>query len=193
MDGSILFLAMPSINESIMPTTDQSLWILDVYGFVVGSLLVAFGNLGDRFGRKNLLLAGAAVFGVSSVCGAFAPSPGFLIGARTLMGLGGATLLPSCLAVISELFPDAAQRARAIGIFAATFAAGFVIGPIIGGIMLNHFWWGAVFLINAPVIAAFLCLAPILLKEVRGSRPGRIDIPSVALSAGGIFLFVYGV
>lgn len=193
MDGSILFLAMPSINESIMPTTDQSLWILDVYGFVVGSLLVAFGNLGDRFGRKKLLLAGAAVFGISSVCGAFAPSPGFLIGARTLMGLGGATLLPSCLAVISELFPDAAQRARAIGIFAATFAAGFVIGPIIGGIMLNHFWWGAVFLINAPVIAAFLCLAPILLKEVRGSRPGRIDIPSVALSAGGIFLFVYGV
>lgn len=193
MDGSILFLAMPSINESIAPTTDQSLWILDVYGFVVGSLLVAFGNLGDRFGRKKLLLAGAAVFGASSVCGAFAPSPGFLISARTLMGLGGATLLPSCLAVISELFPDAAQRARAIGIFAATFAAGFVIGPIIGGIMLDRFWWGAVFLINAPVIAAFLCLAPILLKEVRGSRPGRIDIPSVALSAGGIFLFVYGV
>ena len=95
--------------------------------------------------------------------------------------------------VISELFPDAAQRARAIGIFAATFAAGFVIGPIIGGIMLDRFWWGAVFLINAPVIAAFLRLAPILLKEVRGSRPGRIDIPSVALSAGGIFLFVYGV
>ena len=108
---------MPSINESIAPTTDQSLWILDVYGFVVGSLLVAFGNLGDRFGRKKLLLAGAAVFGASSVCGAFAPSPGFLIGARTLMGLGGATLLPSCLAVISELFPDAAQRARAIGIW----------------------------------------------------------------------------
>ena len=100
----------------------------------------AFGNLGDRFGRKKLLLAGAAVFGASFVCGAFAPSPGFLIGARTFMGLGGATFLPSCLAVISELFPDAAQRARAIGIFAATFAAGFVIGPIIGRIMLDRFW-----------------------------------------------------
>lgn len=193
MDGSILFLAMPSINEAIHPTTDQSLWILDIYGFAVGSLLVTFGNLGDRFGRKKLLLIGAAVFGIGSACSAFAPSAEILIGARALMGLGGATLLPSCLAVISELFPNAAQRARAIGIFAATFAAGFVIGPIVGGILLNHFWWGSVFLINIPVIIAFLGFAPTLLKEVHGSRPGKIDIPSVIMSAAGLLLAIYGI
>jgi permease, MFS len=193
MDGSILFLAMPSINEAIQPTTEQSLWILDIYGFTVGSLLVTFGNLGDRFGRKKLLLIGASAFGVGSTCSAFASSPEILIGTRALMGLGGATLLPSCLAVISELFSDAVRRARAIGVFAATFSAGFVIGPIVGGVMLNRFWWGSVFLINVPVIVVFLCLAPILLKEVHGSRPGRIDILSIVLSATGLLLAIYGV
>lgn len=193
MDGSILFLATPSINEAIQPTTDQGLWILDIYGFVVGSLLITFGNLGDRFGRKRLLLLGAVVFGVGSLCGAFSPTPELLIASRALMGLGGATLLPSCLAVISELFGNPVQRARAIGIFAATFAAGFVIGPIVGGALLNHFWWGSVFLINIPVVVLFLCLAPILLKEVHGSRPGKIDLPSVVLSAVGILLAIYGV
>lgn len=193
MDGSILFLAMPSIAEAIQPTTDQSLWILDIYGFAVGSLLITFGNLGDRFGRKKLLLIGATVFGIASLCAAFSPTPGLLIASRALMGIGGATLLPSCLAVISELFENPAQRARAIGIFAATFAAGFVIGPIVGGVLLNHFWWGSVFLINIPVIVLFLCLAPILLKEVHGSRPGRIDLLSVVLSAVGLLLAIYGV
>lgn len=193
MDGSILFLAMPSINEAIQPSTDQSLWILDIYGLAVGSLLITFGNLGDRFGRKKLLLLGAVVFGVGSVCGAFSPTPEALIASRALMGLGGATLLPSCLAVISELFENPAQRARAIGIFAATFAAGFVIGPIVGGVLLNHLWWGSVFLINIPVIVVFLVAAPRLLREVHGTRPGKIDLPSVALSAVGLLIAIYGV
>lgn len=193
MDGSILFLAMPSINEAIRPTTDQALWILDIYGFAVGSLLITFGNLGDRFGRKKLLLIGATVFGIGSLCGALSPTPELLIASRALMGLGGATLLPSCLAVISELFQNPAQRARAIGIFAATFAAGFVVGPIVGGVLLNHFWWGSVFLINIPVIVLFLCLAPVLLKEVHGSRPGKIDLLSVVLSAVGLLVAIYGV
>lgn len=193
MDGSILFLAMPSINEAIQPTSDQSLWILDIYGFAVGSLLITFGNLGDRFGRKKLLVLGAVVFGVGSLCGAFSPTPEALIASRALMGLGGATLLPSCLAVISELFSNPTQRARAIGIFAATFAAGFVIGPIIGGILLNHFWWGSVFLVNIPVIVVFLLAAPVLLREVHGARPGKIDLPSVVMSASGLLLAIYGV
>ncbi|TLM80925.1 MFS transporter [Pseudarthrobacter sp. NamE5] len=193
MDGSILFLAMPSINEAIRPTTDQSLWILDIYGFAVGSLLITFGNLGDRFGRKKLLLIGATVFGIGSLCGALSPTPELLIASRALMGVGGATLLPSCLAVISELFQNPAQRARAIGIFAATFAAGFVIGPIVGGLLLNHFWWGSVFLINIPVIVLFLFLAPVLLKEVHGSRPGKIDLLSVVLSSIGLLVAIYGV
>jgi DHA2 family multidrug resistance protein-like MFS transporter len=193
MDGSILFLAMPSISEAIQPSTAQDLWILDIYGFAVGSLLITFGNLGDRFGRKRLLLIGASIFGVGSVCGAFAPTPEALIAARALMGLGGATLLPSCLAVITELFVHPGERARAIGIFAATFAAGFAIGPIAGGFLLAHYWWGSVFLINVPIIIAFLCAAPILLREVHGSRPGRIDIPSVVLSTSGLLLAIYGV
>ncbi len=193
MDGSILFLAMPSINEAIRPTTDQSLWILDIYGFAVGSLLITFGNLGDRFGRKNLLMLGAMTFGIGSLCAAFSPMPELLIASRALMGLGGATLLPSCLAVISELFENPIQRARAIGIFAATFAAGFVIGPIVGGILLKHFSWGSVFLINIPVIALFLIMAPVLLREVHGARPGKIDLLSVASSAVGLLIAIYGI
>jgi DHA2 family multidrug resistance protein-like MFS transporter len=193
MDGSILFLAMPSIGEGINPTSDQSLWILDIYGFVVGSLLITFGNLGDRFGRKRLLMVGAVVFGIGSLCAAFAVTPTLLIASRGLMGLGGATLLPSCLAVISELFEDPAARARAIGIFAATFAGGFVIGPILGGFLLSRFWWGSAFLVNIPVVAAFLCLAPALLKETRGNRAGKIDLPSVALSALGLAASIFGV
>lgn len=193
MDGSVLFLAMPSINEAIQPSTGQSLWTLDIYGFVVGSLLITFGSIGDRFGRRKLLLIGATIFGIGSLCGAFSPTPELLIASRVLMGLGGATLLPSALAVIAELFENPSQRARAIGIFAATFAAGFVIGPIIGGVLLNFFWWGSVFLINIPIVILFLFAAPILLKEVHGSRPGKIDFLSVVLSTVGLFLAIYGV
>lgn len=192
MDGSILFLAMPSISAALEPTTEQSLWILDIYGFAVGSLLITFGNLGDRFGRKRLLLIGAVVFGIGSVCGAFSPTPELLILSRALMGVGGATLLPSCLAVISELFEDSTQRARAIGIFAATFAAGFVIGPILGGVLIGAFWWGSVFLINIPIVIVFLCVTPVLLREVRGSRPGKIDLLSVVASASGLLLVISG-
>src|SRR5687768_8021846 len=193
MDGSILFLAMPRISQALAPTADQALWILDIYGFVVGSLLIAFGNIGDRYGRLRLLMIGAAVFGIGSAGAAFAPSPELLIAFRALMGLAGATLLPSALAVLSELFADPRRRAQAIGIFAATFAAGFAVGPVVGGQLLSRFWWGSVFLINLPVVAAFLVLAPILLREVRGRRPGRVDALSVALSAAGLLLTIYAI
>ncbi len=193
MDGSILFLAMPSITEAISPTADQALWILDIYGFAVGSLLVAFGSIGDRYGRLKLLMIGATVFGIGSAGAAFAPNPELLIACRALMGVAGATLLPSALAVLSELFPDPKQRARAIGIFAAAFAAGFAVGPIVGGTLLGQFWWGSVFLVNLPVIVVFLVLAPVLLREVRATRTGRIDLLSVLASAGGLLLTIYGI
>ncbi|MEU4391096.1 MFS transporter [Kribbella sp. NPDC023855] len=192
MDGSILFLAMPRISQALTPGADQTLWILDVYGFAVGSLLIAFGNIGDRYGRRRLLMIGAAAFGAGSVMAAFAPNAELLIAARALMGIAGATLLPSALAVLSELFSDARRRAQAIGIFAAVFAAGFAIGPIVGGLLLERFWWGSVFLINLPVIALFLLFAPALLGEVRTTRPGRVDILSVVTSAAGLLLFIYG-
>lgn len=146
------------------------------YGFAVGSLLIAFGNIGDRYGRLKLLMTGAIFFGIGSMAAALAPTPELLIGARALMGIAGATLLRSVLAVLSELFTDPRRRAQAIGIFAATFAAGFAIGPVIGGALLERFWWGSVFLVNLPVIALFLCFAPVLLSEFRAGRPGRAAV-----------------
>ncbi|WP_026065828.1 MFS transporter [Actinoalloteichus spitiensis] len=193
MDGSILFLAMPRVSQALTPTADQALWILDIYGFAVGSLLIAFGGIGDRYGRLRLLMIGATVFGIGSAAAAFAPSAELLIASRVVMGVAGATLLPSALAVLSELFVDPRRRAQAIGIFAAAFSAGFAIGPVLGGVLLERFWWGSVFLINLPVIAMFLVLAPILLREVRSTRPGRVDALSVVTSAVGMLLTIYGV
>ncbi|TDC23286.1 MFS transporter [Kribbella albertanoniae] len=193
MDGSVLFLVMPELTTELRPTADESLWILDVYGFAVGSLLVAFGNIGDRYGRLKLLMIGAALFGTSSAGASFAQTPEQLIGLRALMGIAGATLLPSALAVLGELFPDARQRSRAIGIFAAAFAAGFAIGPVAAGQLLDRFWWGSVFLINLPVVAVFLVLAPFLLRDVRAVRPGKVDVLSVLTSASGLLLTVYAV
>ncbi|MEV6214726.1 MFS transporter [Nocardia sp. NPDC051833] len=193
MDGSVLFLAMPAITDALTPSADQSLWILDSYGFAVGSLLIAFGAIGDRYGRLRLLLVGAAVFGIASAAAAFAPSAEILIGLRVLMGVAGATLLPSALAILSTLFADPRARAQAIGIFAATFAAGFAIGPIVAGQLLTRFWWGSVLLINLPVLLVFLLLAPVLLREVRAPGTGRVDGASVLASAGGLLLTMYAV
>jgi DHA2 family multidrug resistance protein-like MFS transporter len=193
MDGSVLFLAMPKLTAALTPTADQSLWILDIYGFAVGSLLIAFGSIGDRYGRRRLLMIGAAVFGLSSAGASFASTAEQLIAARALMGVAGATLLPSALAVLSELFPDPRRRAQAIGIFAAAFAAGFAVGPVVAGQLLSRFWWGSLFLINLPVVAAFLLLAHILLREVRATRPGRVDAPSVLSSAAGLLLTIYAI
>lgn len=193
MDGSVLYLAMPKITSSIIPTADQSLWILDIYGFVVGSLLVAFGNIGDHYGRLKLIMCGAIIFGVGSTGAALSTSPNMLIMSRAVMGLGGATLLPSGLAILSNLFLNPKQRAQAIGIFAATFAAGFAIGPIIGGLLLSRFEWGAVFFINIPVIVLFLIFSPIVLKEVKETNYGKIDLISLLLSFAGILLFTYSI
>lgn len=191
MDGSVLYLAMPKITSSIVPTADQSLWILDIYGFVVGSLLVVFGNIGDHYGRLKLIMCGAITFGIGSTMAALSTSPEMLIISRAVMGLGGATLLPSGLAILSNLFLNPRQRAQAIGIFAATFAAGFAIGPIIGGLLLSRFEWGAVFFINIPVVILFLIFSPIVLKEVKESNYGKIDGLSLILSFTGILLFTY--
>ncbi|MFE3543308.1 MFS transporter [Nocardia sp. NPDC059177] len=193
MDISVLFLAMPTLTVDLEPSAAQQLWILDIYGFMLAGLLITMGNLGDRIGRRNILLAGAAVFGLASVLAAFAPSAGVLIVARVLMGIGGATLLPSSLALISNLFPDARQRATAIGIWTAFFAGGSAVGPIIGGLLLHHFWWGSVFLINIPVLAILLVFGAFLLPEHRSAALGPIDLPSVALSIGGILPLVYGI
>lgn len=193
MDGSILYLVMPTLTNDLAPTAGQALWILDSYGFAVGALLIAFGNLGDRYGRRRLILLGAFVFGIGSAGAAFSPTPELLIGFRVLMGIGGATLLPSGLAVLSELFVNKRQRSTAIGIYAATFAAGFAVGPVIGGVLLSFFDWGSVFLINVPVVVLVLVFAPIVLRRGAPRRTGRIDLLSIILSASGLLAVVYAV
>ncbi|MFE3099280.1 MFS transporter [Nocardia tengchongensis] len=193
MDMSVLYLAMPTLTQSLDPSATQQLWILDIYGFMIAGLLITMGNLGDRIGRRNILLAGATVFGIASALAAFAPTAGVLIAARALMGLGGATLLPSSLALISTLFPEDRARATAIGVWTAFFAGGSAVGPIIGGVLLHHFWWGSVFLINAPVLLVLLAFGPLLLPEHRAAVLGRLDWVSVLLSIGGILPIVYAV
>ncbi|MFI1917626.1 MFS transporter [Nocardia sp. NPDC020380] len=193
MDMSVLYLAMPTLTDSLDPSAAQQLWILDIYGFMIAGLLITMGNLGDRIGRRNILLAGASIFGLASILAAFAPSAGVLIAARALMGMGGATLLPSSLALISTLFPEARARATAIGVWTAFFAGGSAVGPIIGGVLLHHFWWGSVFLINIPVLLVLLVFGPLLLPEHKSTGRGPLDLPSVALSIGGILPLVYAV
>ncbi|MGV9677958.1 MFS transporter [Nocardia sp. NPDC003482] len=192
MDMSVLFLAMPTLTSALDPTATEQLWILDIYGFLIAGLLITMGNLGDRIGRRTILLAGASVFGAASVLAAFAPNPAVLIAARALMGVGGATLLPSSLSLVSVLFPEPRARGTAIGIWTAFFAGGSAVGPILGGLLLHQFWWGAVFLINTPVLLVLLVLGPFVLPEQRSGR-GPLDLPSVALSIGGILPVVYGV
>lgn len=193
MDFSVLYLAMPTISHALAPSAVQELWILDVYGFLIAGLLITMGNLGDRIGRRRILLLGAGVFGLASVAAAFAPTPEFLIAARALMGVGGATLMPASLSLIANMFPRDADRARAIGIWTAGFAGGAAIGPVIGGTLLHHFWWGAVFLINVPVLIALFALAPFVLPEYRAKTTAPFDLLGVALSLLGILPLVYAV
>ncbi|NDZ92659.1 MFS transporter [Streptomyces sp. SID6673] len=193
MDFSVLYLAIPAITEALDPSAAQQLWILDIYGFLIAGLLITMGNVGDRLGRRRILLAGAALFGVASVVAAFAPTAGVLIAARALMGLGGATLMPSSLSLIANMFPNARDRARAIGVWTAAFAGGSALGPVIGGVLLHHFWWGVVFLINVPVLAVLFIAGPRLVPEYRAPNTTRFDVVGVALSMLGILPLVYAV
>ncbi|MBM7368360.1 MFS transporter [Gordonia hydrophobica] len=193
MDFSVLYLAMPTIVDSLDSTATQQLWILDIYGFMIAGLLITMGNIGDRIGRRRILLVGAAVFGGASVLAAFAPGPEALIAARALMGVGGATLMPASLALIANMFTDPRQRARAIGIWTSAFAGGAAIGPVLGGLLLHHYWWGIVFLINVPVLAILFAAGPFILPEFRATSTDPFDVPGVVLSLLGILPGVYAV
>jgi MFS transporter, DHA2 family, multidrug resistance protein len=193
IDLSVLGFAIPAISADLNPTATQLLWIMDIYSFVLAGLLITMGWVADRFGRRRLLLIGAAVFGIASGIGAFAQTPEVLIGARALLGLGAATLTPTSLALIRNMFPDAKQRKSAIAAWSGTLAGGAAVGPIVGGLMLNHFWWGSVFLINVPVMILVLILAPVLLPERRDSALGRMDLLGAFLSLAGVLPLIYGV
>lgn len=193
VDATVLGLAAPFLSEDLGPSSTQLLWIGDVYSFVIAGLLVSMGSLGDRIGRKKLLLAGSVAFGVVSALTAYAHSPEAMIVWRALLGVAGATLMPSTLALIRNLFPDPRERSLAVGIWGAMASAGAAVGPVVGGFLLEHFWWGSVFLINLPVMAVLVLVGSRLLPESRDPAPGPWDMPSVALSMVGVIAVVYAV
>jgi len=193
IDMTVLGFAVPFLSEDLSPTSAQLLWIVDVYGFVLAGLLVTMGSIADRVGRRRLLLVGTAAFAVASALAAYAPNAEALIAARALLGVAGATLMPTTLALMRNLFTDDRQRLFAIAVWGTGFSAGSAAGPILGGWLLEHFWWGSVFLMAVPVSIAVLIAAPLLLPESRNAEPGPADWGGVALSFLAMFPFVYGV
>ncbi|MFB7268867.1 MFS transporter [Streptomyces sp. NPDC056244] len=192
MDVSVLYFAIPAISRELDPSSTQQLWIFDIYAFALAGLLITMGSLGDRIGRRRLLLIGAAAFGIASIGAAYAQSAEMLIAARALLGIGGATLMPSTMALVRNMFRDDTQRTRAIGIWSGAMAGGIALGSVLGGFLLEHFWWGSVLLINVPAMALLLVLAPLLVPEFKDPAPGRYDLLSVPLSMGAVLPLVYG-
>jgi DHA2 family multidrug resistance protein-like MFS transporter len=193
MDLTVLQLAIPQVSEALRPTSTQLLWIIDVYGFMVAGALVTMGTLGDRIGRRRLLLVGAGAFGLVSILAAFSTTPEMLIASRALLGIAGATIAPSTLSLIFGMFRDPRQRSLAVGVWIGAFSAGSAVGPVLGGVMLEHFWWGSVFLLALPVMGALLVLGPRVLPEYRDPDAGRLDVLSAAMSVVALLAVVYGV
>jgi len=193
VDNTVLSFALPQIALDLAPTSAQQLWIIDAYPLVLASLLVTMGTLGDRFGRRRLLLIGATGFGILSVLAAFAPTAELLIAARAGLGVFGAMLMPSTLSLLRSIFRDREQRRLAIAVWAAGFSAGMALGPIVGGFLLEHFAWGSVFLLAVPVLIPLLVAAPLLIPESRDPRPGRIDPISILLSLATMVPVVYAI
>ncbi|ASO21154.1 DHA2 family multidrug resistance protein-like MFS transporter [Actinoalloteichus hoggarensis] len=193
LDVTVLYLALPALAADLRPDGTETLWIMDSYGFLIAGFLISMGTLGDRIGRRRLLMIGAVAFGLVSILAAYATGPLMLIAARAALGVAGATLMPSTLSLISTMFLDARQRAVAIGVWATMFALGMAAGPVVGGILLDHFWWGSAFLVAVPIIVVLLVSGPLLLPEYRDPRAGRFDLLSGALSLAAILPVVYGV
>ena len=191
MDLTVLHLAIPRLTVDLKPSSVQLLWIIDIYGFLVAGSLITAGTLGDRIGRRRLLLIGAAFFGAASVLAAFSRSAGTLIAMRALLGVAGATIAPSTMSLIRNMFLNPRQRTVAISIWIMSFSLGGAIGPLLGGLMLEHFWWGSVFLISVPVMALLLIVGPFLLPEYRDPNAGKIDILSAVLSLSGVLATIY--
>ncbi|MFN3581037.1 MAG: MFS transporter [Pseudomonas sp.] len=193
LDMTVLHLAAPHLSADLQPTSSQLLWILDIYGFMIAGFLITMGTLGDRIGRRKLLLIGAAAFGFASVLAAFSTSANMLILTRALLGISGATLMPSTLSLIRELFEVPSERTFAITLWMTGFLVGSAIGPLVGGILLEFFWWGSVFLLGVPVMLLLLIAGPLLLPECRDKKAGSLDITSAVLCVSTFLSLVYGI
>jgi DHA2 family multidrug resistance protein-like MFS transporter len=192
MDLTVLHLAVPQLSEDLRPSSAQLLWIIDIYGFLVAGSLITMGTLGDRIGRRRLLLIGAAAFGLASVIAAFSTSAGMLIASRALLGVAGATVAPSTLSLIRNMFLDPQQRTAAIGVWITSYSVGAAIAPLLGGILLEYFWWGSVFLLAVPVMVLLLVVGPRLLPEYRDPEAGRPNLMSAALSLAAVLATIFG-
>jgi MFS transporter, DHA2 family, multidrug resistance protein len=192
MDLTVLHLAVPQLSAQLTPSSAQLLWIVDIYGFLVAGSLLTMGTLGDRIGRRRLLLIGAAAFGAASVLAAFSTSAEMLIATRALLGLAGATVAPSTMSLIRNMFHDPKQFTTAISVWISAYSAGAALGPLLGGLLLEFFWWGSVFLISVPVMLLLLVLGPVLLPEYRDPGTGRPDIVSAILSLAAVLAVIFG-
>jgi DHA2 family multidrug resistance protein-like MFS transporter len=192
MDLEVLYLAVPAISADLDPTAAQMLWIVDIYGFMLAGSLITMGTLGDRIGRRRLLLWGAAAFGAASVLAAFAQTAEMLILARALLGVAGATLAPSTLSLIRNMFLDPRQRTFAVSVWVTCFSVGAAVGPLVGGVLLQFFWWGSVFLVAVPIMVVILAIGPTLLPEFRNPDAGRLDVLSAVLSLVAVLAGIYG-
>jgi DHA2 family multidrug resistance protein-like MFS transporter len=193
VDGTVVSVAVPAITEQLQPSYTQVLWIGDIYSFVLAGLLITMGNVGDRVGRKRLLLISSVAFGAASAAAALAPTAEFLILARVVQGLAGAGLMPSTLALLRTVFTEDRLRLRAVGIWSASGAAGAALGPTVAGLLLEHFYWGSVLLVNLPVVLLILVVGAWALPEARSGAKHPLDPLSVAYSTAGILGVVYGI
>lgn len=192
-DLGVLWLATPYLTADLQPTSSQLLWTTDLYGFMTCGFLVVMGTLGDRIGRRRLLILGSLGVIAASVLAAYSTSPEMLIVARALLGVAGAAVLPSTLSLIIHMFKDDRQRATAIATWVTALSVGIAIGPVIGGVLLEHWWWGSVFLMGVPVMLVPVLLAPVLLPEYKDPGAGRLDLASVVLFLAAILPVVYGI
>ncbi|GAB2887444.1 MFS transporter [Nocardioides pacificus] len=193
VDNTVLSFAVPAITRALGPSSTQVLWIIDIYPLVLAALLIPMGSLGDRIGRRRLLLLGAVGFAATSAAAAFAPTAGALVAARALLGVFGAMLMPATLALLRNVFTDPGERRLAVAIWATGFSGGAALGPILGGWLLQHFWWGSIFLLAVVMLVPLLIAAPLLVPESRDPRPGPVDPVSIVLIVAAMLPVVYAI